>query len=91
MAVVDKVAKRHGTEAVAKAYLEYLYSSRRPGNRRQEIFIVRASTPSRKNMPASFPRLKLFTVDEVFGGWAKAQKTHFADGGIFDQISQKKP
>ncbi len=87
VALVDKVADKRGTRSVAQAYLEYLYSEEgqdiagrhyyRPCNPR---VLARYST--------QFPKVTLFTVDEVFGGWHKAQKTHFADGGIFDQIYQ---
>ncbi len=87
VAVVDKVAKRHGTEAVAKAYLDYLYT---PGG--QEIaakhhYRTRLESVAQK-YAADFPKLNLFTVDEVFGGWQKAHKTHFAEGGVFDEIQR---
>jgi sulfate/thiosulfate-binding protein len=87
VAVVDKVAKRHGTEAVAKAYLEYLYT---PAG--QEIIARNHYRPRleavAQKYAADFPKLNLFTIDEVFGGWQKAQKAHFNEGGIFDQIQQ---
>ena len=88
VAVVDKNAKRHGTTDVAKAYLELPLFRRRPGNRRRKIFIARAIEAIAAKYAANFGQLKLVTVDQEFGGWAKAQKTHFADGGIFDQIYQ---
>jgi sulfate/thiosulfate-binding protein len=85
--VVDKNAKRKGTEAVAKAYLEYLYTPEG-----QEIAAKRHYRPRNAEVAAKyaaeFPKLELFTIDEVFGGWQKAQKKHFADGGVFDQIQQ---
>jgi sulfate/thiosulfate-binding protein len=85
--VVDKNAKRKGTEAVAKAYLEYLYTPEG-----QEIAAKRHYRPRNAEIAAKyaaeFPKLELFTIDEVFGGWQKAQKKHFADGGVFDQIQQ---
>jgi sulfate/thiosulfate-binding protein len=85
VAVVDKVAARHGTAAVARAYLEYLYS---PAG--QEIAARHYYRPRDRAVAArratEFPRLQLFTVDQLFGGWTKAQKTHFAGGGVFDQI-----
>ena len=88
VAVVDKVVARKGTAAVAKAYLEYLYS-----DEGQEIAgrnYYRPRNPAAAAKYASvFPKLELFTIDGVFGGWTVAQKTHFADGGIFDQIYQK--
>ena len=87
VAVVDKVAKRHGTLTVAKAYLEYLYS-----DEGQEIAAKNFYRPRNpaiaKKYAANFAQLKLVTLDREFGSWAKAQATHFADGGIFDQIYQ---
>jgi sulfate transport system substrate-binding protein len=87
VAVVDKIAARHGTAAVAKAYLEFLYSPEG-----QEIAARNYYRPRSKEVAAKydsqFPHLALFTVDEVFGGWQKAQKKHFDEGGTFDQIYQ---
>ena len=87
--VVDKVANRHGTATVARAYLEYLYSPEG-----QEIAARNYYRPRRKEVAAryenQFPRIALFNIDEVFGGWQKAQKKHFDDGGIFDQIYREK-
>ena len=84
---VDRNARRHGTEAVAKAYLEYLYSSEG-----QEIAAKHYFRPQNKDALAKyarqFPEVKLFTLAEVGGDWQKAQKAHFNDGGIFDQIFQ---
>ncbi|HEX6901919.1 MAG TPA: sulfate ABC transporter substrate-binding protein [Thermoanaerobaculia bacterium] len=83
--VVDKVANKRKTATVAKAYLEYLYTPEG-----QEIAAKHYYRPRNQNVAAKyaqqFPKVQLFTIDEVFGGWAKAQKTHFDDGGIFDQI-----
>ncbi len=87
VAVVDKVAKRRGTEAVAKAYLEYLYSPEGQEIVARNHYRPRLETVAQKHS-ADFPKLTLFTIEEVFGGWQKAQKTHFADGGVFDQIQQ---
>ena len=85
---VDKVVKKKGTAEVAKAYLEYLYS-----DEGQEIAARNFYRPRSEKIAAkyekSFPKLELFTIDEQFGGWTKAQKTHFADGGVFDQIYSK--
>ncbi len=84
--VVDKVAKKHGTLEAAKAYLEYLYSP--VGQRLAAKHYYRPVSPEHAD-PADlgrFPQVERFTVDEVFGGWQKAQQTHFADGGLFDQI-----
>jgi sulfate transport system substrate-binding protein len=84
---VDKNAKRKGTEAVAKAYLEYLYSTTG-----QEIAAKHYFRPQNKEVLAKyatqFPDVKLFTLAEIVGDWQKAQNTHFNDGGIFDQISR---
>jgi sulfate transport system substrate-binding protein len=81
VALVEKVAARHGTRAVAQAYLEFLYSS--DG---QAIIAKHHFRPRDPKLAAAFPAVKLVTIDEAFGGWQKAQARHFADGGIFDQI-----
>jgi sulfate transport system substrate-binding protein len=87
--VVDKNVDKHGTRAVAQAYLEYLYSPEG-----QEIAAKNFYRPTdakvAKKYEKQFPKLKLITIDKVFGGWTKAQKEHFADGGVFDQIYTKK-
>ncbi len=89
VAVVDKFAKKHGTEKVAKAYLDYLYTEEG-----QEIAAKNYYRPTLQSVAskyaAQFPKVKLVTIDEVFGGWAKAQKTHFSDGGTFDKVYQNK-
>jgi sulfate transport system substrate-binding protein len=84
--LIDKVAGKHGTTKVAKAYLEYLYSS--TGQRLVAKHYYRPVLPEYADAAdlARFPEVQRFTVDDVFGGWQKAQKTHFADGGLFDQI-----
>ena len=85
VAVVDKNVDKRGTREVATAYLEYLYTPEG-----QEIAAQNHYRPTDPKVAArydkQFAKVKLFTIDEVFGGWAKAQKTHFADGGVFDQI-----
>src|SRR5450432_1809143 len=85
VAVVDRVVDKRGTRAVAEAYLEHLYSPEG-----QEIAAKNFYRPTDEKVAvkyaAQFPKIALFTVDEVFGGWAKAQKTHFVDGGMLDQI-----
>ena len=85
VAIVDKVVDRRGTRALAEAYLQYLYSPEG-----QEIAAKRHYRPRDQSVAArfagNFAKVKLFSIDEVFGGWQKAQKTHFADGAIFDQI-----
>ena len=85
VAVVDKVAEKHGTLRVAQAYLEYLYSEEGQIIAAEHYYRPRLEKVITK-FADKFPQLKLFTVDEVFGGWDKAQKMHFDDGGIFDQI-----
>ena len=87
VAAVDKVIAKHGTAAIAKAYLEFLYTEEG-----QEIAAKRFYRPQLKSVAykyaKQFPQIKFFTIDEVFGGWQNAQKKHFNDGGIFDQIYQ---
>jgi len=85
--VVDKVARRHGTLAVAQAYLEYLYTPEGQEIIARNFYRPRLEAVLQKHA-AQFPKLNLFTVDETFGGWQKAQKAHFSDGGTFDQIQQ---
>ena len=87
VAVVDKVAKKHGTETVAKAYLDYLYSDE--GQHIVAKYHYRPSNPAiLKETADQFPKLALFTVKDIEGNWDKAQKKHFAQGGLFDQIYQ---
>jgi sulfate transport system substrate-binding protein len=85
VALVDKVADKHGTRAVAEAYLKELYSQEG-----QEIAAKHYYRPRNPDVlakhKATFPDVQLFTVDELFGGWTKAQPTHFNDGGLFDKI-----
>ncbi len=87
VAVVDKVADRHGTKDVAQAYLEYLYTEAGQELAAKNYFRPRMASVAAKYQ-SFFPKVELFTVDDVFGGWQQAQKTHFADGGTFDQIYQ---
>jgi sulfate transport system substrate-binding protein len=86
--VVDRNAERHGTTEVAREYLEYLYSP--VGQRLAAKHYYRPAEPEHADAAdlARFPDATLVTVDEVFGGWQNAQRTHFADGGLFDQIYQ---
>ncbi len=83
--VVDKTVDKRGTRAAAQAYLEYLYSPEG-----QDIaarhFYRPIDTAVAARYARQFPKLNLFTIDDTFGGWAQAQKTHFSDGGVFDQI-----
>jgi sulfate/thiosulfate transport system substrate-binding protein len=85
VAVVESNAAKHGTSEVARAYLEYLYS-----DEGQEIAARHHYRPRKESVATKygkrFPKLQLLTIDDSFGGWQKAQKTHFADGGTFDQI-----
>ncbi|MGN6806347.1 MAG: sulfate ABC transporter substrate-binding protein [Trinickia sp.] len=87
VAVVDRVVERRGTRKLAEAYLRFLYT-----DEGQRIAARNYYRPRATNLPADltaqFPKLKLYTVDATFGGWTNAQKTHFADGGVFDSIYQ---
>ena len=87
VAVVDKNVDKHGTRKAAEAYLQYLYT-----DEAQEIIAKNYYRPATEKAAAKyaaqFPKVKLFTLADVAGDWAKAQKTHFADGGVFDQIYQ---
>ena len=87
--VVDKNVDKHGTRAVAQAYLEYLYT-----DEGQDLagkhFYRPISDKAAAKYARQFPKLNLFTIDQAFGGWAQAGKTHFADGGQFDQIYTNK-
>jgi sulfate/thiosulfate-binding protein len=87
VAVVDKVAGKHGTRAVAQAYLEYLYTETGQEIAARHFYRPRLAKVAGK-YAAQFPKVTLFTIDEVFGGWKKANATHFADGALFDQIYQ---
>jgi sulfate transport system substrate-binding protein len=85
VALVDKVVDRKGTRAVAQAYLEYLYSPEGQDIAGQNYY--RPIDPkAAAKYEKQFPKVELFTIDQLFGGWDKAQKAHFADGGVFDQI-----
>lgn len=87
VSVVDKVVDKRGTRKVAEAYLQYLYS-----DEGQEIAAKNYYRPVNesiaKKYAVQYPKVKLFTIEEVAGGWTKAQKAHFADGGVFDQVYQ---
>lgn len=87
VAVVDKVVDKKGTRKVAEAYVQYLYS-----DEGQEIAAKNYYRPTAektlKKYAAQYPKVKLFTINDVTGDWAKTQKTHFSDGGLFDQIYQ---
>ncbi len=87
VAVVDKVVDMRGTRQVAEEYLKYLYSDEgqkiaaKHYYRPRSAAILAAST-------SVFPKMNLFTIDQMFGGWEKAQQAHFGEGGVFDQIYQ---
>ncbi len=87
VAVVDKVADKHGTRKVAAAYLQHLYS-----DAGQEIAAKNYYRPTSSNIAkkyaAQFPKIDLFKIGDIAGDWTQAQKIHFADGGVFDQIYQ---
>jgi len=85
VAVVEKNAVKHGTAAVARAYLEYLYTEEAQEIIAKNHYRPRSTVVAAKHA-AHFPKLRLVTVDGQFGGWQKAQRTHFADNGTFDQI-----
>ena len=86
VAVVDRYADKHGTRALAREYLEHLYSEEGQEIAARHHYRPRSPEAAARHS-SQFPRLELFTIDEVFGGWDKAQKTHFADGAVFDQIA----
>jgi sulfate transport system substrate-binding protein len=89
VAVVDQVVRKHGTEAVAKAYLEFLFSDE--GQRIGAKHWYRPTSEAiAKESSERFADIELFGIDDVFGGWSTAQKVHFGDGGTFDQISVKR-
>jgi sulfate transport system substrate-binding protein len=87
VALVDKVVDKRGTRKVAQAYLEYLYTEEAQEIGARNFYRPRSPKVAAK-YAQQFPKINLFTVDQTFGGWARAQKTHFADGGVFDQIYQ---
>lgn len=83
--IVDKVADKKGTRSVADAYLQYWYTKEGQEIAARNFYRPRDSEVAKK-YENSFAKVELFTIDDVFGGWTKAQKEHFADGGVFDQI-----
>jgi sulfate/thiosulfate transport system substrate-binding protein len=88
VSIVDKVVDRKGTRAVATAYLEYLYSPEGQEIAAKNFYRPRLPEVAEK-YSQQFPKIELFTVDDLFGGWSKAQKTYFDDNGVFDQIYQQ--
>jgi sulfate/thiosulfate-binding protein len=89
VSIVDKVVDKRGTRKVATAYLEHLYSEEGQELAARNFFRPRDARILARN-DATFRKIDLFTVDEVFGGWKQAQAVHFSDGGLFDQIYQVK-
>jgi len=85
VAVVEKNAKKNGTEELAKAYLTHLYSAEGQDIAGKHFYRPRDAKALAK-WSKNFPKINLVTIDKEFGGWAKAQKAHFDDGGTFDQI-----
>jgi sulfate transport system substrate-binding protein len=85
VSIVDKVVDKRGTRKVATAYLEYLYSTEGQQIAAKHYYRPRDPAVAAK-FSSQFQKVSLFTIDEVFGGWTKAQQTHFSDGGVFDQI-----
>src|SRR3954452_22069477 len=85
VSIVDKVADKKGTRAVAEAYLKYWYTKEGQEIAARNSYRPRDSEIA-KEYEKSFAKVELFTIDDVFGGWTKAQKDHFGEGGIFDQI-----
>ncbi|WP_420134356.1 sulfate ABC transporter substrate-binding protein [Rhodopseudomonas sp.] len=85
VAVVDTVVDKKGTRAAAEAYLKYLYSKDGQEIAARNFYRPRDSEVAKKH-EGSFAKVELFTIDDVFGGWTKAQTEHFADGGVFDKI-----
>jgi sulfate/thiosulfate transport system substrate-binding protein len=90
VAVVDKNVDKKGTRAVAQAYLEYLYTEEGQDIAGKNFYRPAVSEKAKAKYAHQFAKLNLFTIDQAFGGWAKADKEHFADGGSFDQIYTKK-
>jgi sulfate/thiosulfate transport system substrate-binding protein len=87
VAVVDKVVDKKGTRAAAQAYLEFLYTAEGQEIAARHYYRPRLPAVAAKHA-AAFQKVNLVTIDALFGGWQSAQKTHFADGGVFDQIYQ---
>jgi sulfate transport system substrate-binding protein len=84
--VVDKVVDKRGTRAIAEAYLQYLYTEDGQDIAGKHFYRPAISQKAQAKYANQFPKLNLFTIDQAFGGWTKADKDHFADGGSFDQI-----
>jgi sulfate/thiosulfate transport system substrate-binding protein len=90
VALVDKNVDKHGTREVAQAYLQYLYSPEGQKIAAKHYYRPRFPQYADPTDIARFPKVELVTIDQVFGSWAKAQATHFVEGGVFDQIQAEK-
>jgi sulfate transport system substrate-binding protein len=90
VAVVDRNVDRKGTRAVAEAYLQYLYTEEGQDIIGKNFYRPAVSQKAQARYAKQFPKIDLFTIDQGFGGWGKADKEHFADGGSFDQIYRSK-
>ena len=89
VAVVDKVVDKRKTREMAEEYLRFLYSAEGQAIAAKHFYRPRDAGVAAKNAER-FPKVNLFTIDDVFGGWAAAQKKHFAEGGVFDRIYKAK-
>jgi sulfate transport system substrate-binding protein len=87
---VDRNVDRKGTRAVAEAYLRYLYTEEGQDIIGRHFYRPAVSARAQAKYAKQFPKLELFTIAQAFGGWAKADREHFADGGSFDQIYARK-
>jgi sulfate/thiosulfate transport system substrate-binding protein len=90
VAVVDRNVERKGTRAVAEEYLKFLYTEEGQDIIGKNFYRPAISQKAQAKYARQFPKLNLFTIDDAFGGWAKADGVHFADGGSFDQIYTRK-
>jgi len=90
VAVVDKNVDRKGTRAAAEEYLKFLYTEEGQDIAGKNFYRPAVSTKAQAKYAKQFPKLNLFTIEQAFGGWGKADKDHFADGGSFDQIYTRK-
>jgi len=88
VSLVDAIAEKHGTRKVAEAYLQYLYSPTGQTLAAKHFYRPRNAKDVPADLSKIFAKVELFTIDDVFGGWRKAQPEHFDDGGTFDQISK---
>jgi len=90
VALVDRNVDKHGTRAVAEEYLKYLYSPEGQKIAAKHYYRPRHPEYADRADLARLPKVRLVTIDQAFGSWAKAQATHFDDGGLFDQIQASK-